>query len=1745
MRKRLPALFLSLALIVSCLPLGVTAEGTGQASTPAPLAASELHSHADSHVCEDCKDGTVQWTAWEKTTELPVTTGHYYLTGNVTVSKRWAVSGTNQVALCLNGYTIDANSKTAYEVAGTGKLVISDCTAYTDADGNYVAGSIIGGSDVNVGGAFYLQGSGQLYMYGGKLTGHKNTQTSTSMGYSGGAIHARGNAYVFLKDCEVSGNQTTAEGGAICLRETGATGDTAASAYLENVTFKNNYAERKGGAIFLNSAKNSVTMKSCTFEGNTSAGSGGVVYSNYGSVTVEECTFKENSCTNNGGIFHMYDGSLTVTGGTFTGKTGGSSAKNGGLIYMNKSAEVTVNSGSFQGFTVSNLGGIAYISESNTLLLVKGGTFSGNQGRNGGAFAVETGGTFKITGGTVKDNTATNKAGGVYVNGTGATFILENAELSGNTAPNGGGVYAETKAVLTLRSGKIVNNTVTGKGGGIYCVAGSTVNVSGSLQVSGNTANGAANNIYLPGEQVITLGTVSAGTGRIGVTTDASTLPHTFTTDKGTQDCASYFFSDDTQFTVATLDNKLVITLATNHSHCDCAAMGTDYCDHTQQKWTPWLDSGKLPTTSGYYYLETDVKLTGRQTVTGTNDVHLCLNGHTVDANKTVTYEVNTDGKLTVTDCGSTGSIVNGSNANVGGAFYAQGNGRLTVFGTTLSGHANTQTSTSAGYSGGAVHGRGNATILMVGTVFENNTTTAEGGAVCIRGTTTAVMENVTFRNNTADRKGGAIYTAESTTSLTLKNCTFTGNAVAGDAGGAICGPGTLTVTGCTFIGNTARYNGGAIMRNGGVLTVTDSRFEGNTGADGGAIRITSGGTLTVTGSTFTGNEATSNGGAVSSVDTTAALSGNTFHQNTAEKAAGAIYFQGKGRVLTLTDSDFTENVSVSGGGGAIQVLSGADLQLISGTFTGNACTNNNGGAIYISNESSMTMEDGLIEHNTSNTYGAGIYVLGGSLTVNGGSISENTAPQGAGIAARAGVRTVDGQQVRDVPAAVTINGGSVSGNTATTYGGGVLVYGQVSTFTMTGGEISGNTSKTSRGGGLCLQGAVGTLKGGAFTGNTAGTYGGGIYCMNIKESDVNYRPALNIYDTTVSGNSSLQGGGGIATAQTDILMEGGKITGNSTPKSCGGFLAMSESVMKMTGGEITKNTAQITCGGLYMNGSGKLTMEGGSISYNQSTYNGAGLFVEQGTAVLSGGQISYNTSVKGSGGGIYLQGTTATLRGTSVIGNYAKSNAGGIAVSRYKNTSKGLDIMPMLTISGSTIAYNTSDGPAGGVLIQSPGVTNFYSGSIRNNESKGNGGGIYVSTDHTFNMSGGKVENNQANQGAGIYHLNSIGNYTGGSVTGNKAAKNGGGMVLTGTTNVTMKDMQITENEGWTAGGIILNNSNVKFLAENCNISSNKAFSGHGGGLYAVWGITDAQLTGCTLANNYAELQGGAIATANGLYITFTDCVITNNQAGKEGGAVYTKAPLTFDGCTISNNIAGSNGGAFCTGPMGTSSVLHPVLQIKNCTVEQNESDGQGGALYLASGSLGSVENTVMQGNVSKLEGSAVWAIDDLALADVTVTGNTSKSGGYALYYNDAEYDGHSYFRGLYKMDGQMIVKDNEGGDIYMGNQVALSTGTQGLTGDTELVITLHSGVLTQLFYGAYDYEGGDLHYTVTAGDRSLTDPEEVPGSQVQEQEQDTESASGDIWLYAGIGVVVLAAIAGVILVILKKKKSPAGEGK
>jgi hypothetical protein len=171
---------------------------------------------------------------------------------------------------------------------------------------------------------------------------------------------------------------------------------------------------------------------------------------------------------------------------------------------------------------------------------------------------------------------------------------------------------------------------------------------------------------------------------------------------------------------------------------------------------------------------------------------------------------------------------------------------------------------------------------------------------------------------------------------------------------------------------------------------------------------------------------------------------------------APLVCVDGASASLSMAGATIRDNANISGsnssGGVYFNGGSGGSFTMTAGaTISGNS--GSSGGGVYVYN-GDFTMTDGEISGNstTGSGYGGGVYVAtNGSFTMKtGATISGgNTATSGGGVYVSGGSFTMDG--------------GVISGNSATGSGGGVYVYNGA--FTMTDGEISGNTAVTNGGG--------------------------------------------------------------------------------------------------------------------------------------------------------------------------------------------------------------------------------------------------------------------------------------------------------------------------------------------------------------------------------------------------------------------------------------------------------------------------------------------------------------------------------------------------------------------------------------------------------------------------------------------------------------------------------------------------------
>lgn len=193
----------------------------------------------------------------------------------------------------------------------------------------------------------------------------------------------------------------------------------------------------------------------------------------------------------------------------------------------------------------SGSGGVAYVK--NGTLSVYDVTLTGGSATTGGAIVVDKNGTLNLYSGEISGNTVTSGKGGAIYIKSGGTVNIYGGTIKNNHvySGNGGAIYVEKGGTLNLYGGTITGNTASGLGGGIYVEAGGRVNIQGAPVVTGNTAGGKPNNVYVCVDSTSPLLTISGELtdgAKLGVSTDAS---YPVLLANREQDYSAYFTPDD------------------------------------------------------------------------------------------------------------------------------------------------------------------------------------------------------------------------------------------------------------------------------------------------------------------------------------------------------------------------------------------------------------------------------------------------------------------------------------------------------------------------------------------------------------------------------------------------------------------------------------------------------------------------------------------------------------------------------------------------------------------------------------------------------------------------------------------------------------------------------------------------------------------------------------------------------------------------------------------------------------------------------------------------------------------------------------------------------------------------------------------------------------------------------------------------------------------------------------------------
>ena len=1615
------------------------------------------------------------WQPWEKDNSLPAS-GNWYLTADVTVKAEVAISGT--LNLCLNGHTVTGYKGRAFNVTDT--LHLCSCQD------------------------------------GGTFTGFGNNA-------HGGVIQSSG------------------------------------TVYAENITFTNNNAGTGYGGVLL-STGGTVTFQNCTFHKNTAAQ--GSAISVAGTTTLTGCSFTENTATASGALRAVGSKPILVENCSFTSNTAkaASAIQTGGTTLLTlKDVTITGNTNT-TGYGALNavssikpivLQGKVIITGNTTNglpqnLHVQNGTTDGYDvsGLTAGSSIGVSLEASRITANKLYFTTAANANNAGYFTSDDSTYTIEkNADnklalklipvsdhkhgLCGNTdCPDHDLVeyLAWTKTDSLPASGNwYLTNNVTVKaevaisGTLNLCLNGHTVtgykgrafNVTGTLHLcscqDGGTFTGFGNNAH--GGVIQSSGTVYAEN-------------ITFTNNNA-----------GTGYGGVLLSTGGTVTFQNCTFHKNTAAQGSA------------ISVAGTTTLTGCSFTENTATASGTLRAVGSKPIlveNCSFTGNTAKAASAIQTGGTT--LLTVKDVTITGN----TNTTGYGALNAVSSikpivlqGKVIITGNTTNGlpqNLHVQNGTTDGYDvsgltagssiGVSLEGsRISAGRMHFSTASPNNNPayfTSDNGAYepaldadnklilqipvppithihCICGKTAnphCDHTNVDFVDWTDPNALPAEGTWCLTTDVEVTKQT------------SITGQLTLCLNGHSIKTTTRVFHGST----GAKIAITDCGKTGvMTGATNSAILFAADSKdtqLDLWNGSFTDCYLAGGGAAVViQGETIFNMYGGSFENNWVESKLK----------LDANGEPILENGSYAAykcNGGALFTGAGTTFNLYGGTFTGNKATHieyTNPGATSVTKAGGQG--GALAIYGTANLYGGkitnneaflggGVFVSGAGGTVNlmGTEISGNKAYSAGGMLAMN-------------KATVNMTSGKISGNTAGLSGGGMYLSTNAK-LTMTGGSVE-NNSAVNNGGGFYLQQSQGIVKGGTVSGNKSSNLGGGFY-LTVKGVE------LTVDDCLITKNEATSGAGIFAYNDSVLTVNGGKITANKSNSAGGGISAFTHTVLTVNGGSITNNTAKNDGGGLYLLRT-NTTFKNATISGNTGA-NGGGVKISGGNVTFSGTSITGNKAIGKM--------TTNSTTGQQVK---VEGTGGGINISQagYKENGVQKSDIPTVTASGIYVANNMATSAAGGILVQSKDSRfTMYGSTVTGNEATAGGGGIYFSTATNCKVQGGTVSNNTSLKAGGIFILNCQTELSDMKVTGNTAGSIGGGFVITSKNTVaTMKNMQITDNVSEATGGAMVIQGYATMTMENGEISRNSAKTT--GGLYFS-NPSYGTFKNVEFAENTSETAGGAIQTSSNCDVQLENCTLRGNRSDSSGGAVYNKGRTVLDNCKVLNNTSGKNGGG-----LGGNQAGSPLLGDRfgifatNTVISGNQAAEQGGGIYNHRGNPVYLEGCTLTDNTSGMEGSAICSNGRLGLTDTTITGNNGK---YALYVLGTEFDGRSYISGHRWLKGEVVIRDNQGGNMFMCESAIVAVLGEGLGEDAHVELILEKGYLTKQLQGVYGYELANGIYTVTAGNRSITDPEIYALEEAPQQTQ-TPKTTNTV-LYIAIGAIALAASAAMVILISKKKK-------
>lgn len=1106
-------------------------------------------------------------------------------------------------------------------------------------------------------------------------------------------------------------------------------------------------------------------------------------------------------------------------------------------------------------------------------------------------------------------------------------------------------------------------------------------------------------------------------------------------------------------------DPGVVPPVTQTHTHCICGGCAEGVKDHVCDETAVWspisgnVDFGTLA--SGNYYLEGDVTVSACTSIKQDVQLNICLNGNDISGTKAIFGYAKAGSVISITDCSGQqgadgtwtwGGTITGTNVPrgsvvCGGIFYLQSGATVNIYGGNL-----TATGTykygaiaymqeEAKVDGYAVYPTFN---VYNGRLYNTEGASAErGGLISALSASAINLYGGTVEGGVATDRGGNIYTAAAKDSTgTHRDVVIEGGTVTGGTavnGGNIDSAARVYIrNGGTVSDGTASTNGGNIyarwnlnLYDGGVIS------GGKAGKGGGNAMSTTGCNINIYGGQVLGGEAA---------------------------YGGSLYtYQG----VIKIDAGLVSGGVSTGNGGNIAV-EGTSTKSATLTISGGTVQNGQGkgGNIALVNSyTSGTISGGTISGGVGvGQHGGNILVSGGKLTMTGGELIGTTTKQSAANLYATGAYNIQ------------LKAGLISGgqNEWQWNGGSIRLAGSTGTFVIgvegaeDGPTITGGYARQAKGGNIYCDSGTVTIHSGTVTGGKGSSFnasyqsmGGNIYTKNLVMTGGTISDGIAygkwIAATETTPGAMYGGWGSNVYVTASMEMTGGTISGG-THEGGGSVYIASGAIANITGGTITGGNNILTSGpadfgnggNFYVAAGGTLNLTGTTVSDGQAAKRGGNIYT-LGTVTVNGGTISGGTATTSLGGSIAIgEGGSVTVTGATVSGGSAEGeSAGNFFVAKDA----------ALTLINSTVTGGSAY--SGGNIFCQGGSLTISGCQITDGYARKNGGNINVANGSTFSLenttvSGGSTNTERTDKtmtyGGNIFYAGNLAIGEGVVISGGTA--NTGGNIYAYSINMTGGEItggQAIKSETANAGG---NGGNAYVDGNSATtISGGTIADGYadtnGGNIYS----RDITVSGGTIANGESLKGGGNIQLNGDFTATVTGEAVIEGGKSRYGANIYTYGgTVVVEGGTIQNGTAVVYGGNIACEYQNDNNP--GIFQMSGGTVSGGKVTNLYTGSYQGGGNIWAWDFTMSGGTIadgwSRQNGGNVRAQNSAIMTGGEITGGHAENFGGNMWASNLDMTGGTISGGYAKQVGGSLCIST----LFTAKNVTISGGESATSG-------------------------------------------------------------------------------------------------